>query len=262
MFLAHLPLWGFFVLTVVIVLAGIECGYQLAVFLRKRRKPEDHEIVSKAPVGAIVQSTLALVAFVIAFTFGAAGERFEQRRELLIQEANAIETTYLRTDFLPASNRQEIQNLLRRYVELRVQPDRDEKRFEHALAESNAMQDAMWKQVVAAGKANMDSEIVSLFIESLNETFDLQTKRLMAYRARMPDKLWVSLFLVIFVGMIGTGYQCGCSGARSWTATWALVAAFAIIMNIIADLDNPAEGSLSANNQPLINLSKKIGPPQ
>lgn len=105
------PLWGVFLFTALTVLISIEGGYRLALF-RKKRSPGEVE----GPLGSVVGGTLGLLGFLLAFTFGLAASRLDTRRELLLQEVNAIGTTYLRADLVPESNRLEIKKRLREYV--------------------------------------------------------------------------------------------------------------------------------------------------
>ena len=91
-----LPLWGVFLAVLVLVLAAIEGGYRLGNYRHRQSGGE-----KEAPVGAMVGATLGLLAFMLAFTFGMAAERFDTRKQLVLDEANAIGTTYLRTAMLP-----------------------------------------------------------------------------------------------------------------------------------------------------------------
>jgi len=109
------PLWGLFLTVVVLVLAAIEGGYRLGS-CRHRQSGREKE----APVGAMVGATVGLLAFMLAFTFGMAASRFDTRKQLVLDEANAIGTTYLRTAMLP-EGRDEIRALLRSYGH----PDRE-----------------------------------------------------------------------------------------------------------------------------------------
>ena len=97
----------------------------------------------------------------------------------------------------------------------------------------------------------------------MNDTIDLQSKRVAAaLYARLPDYIWAALYTMILLGMIAMGYHTGLSGERNWLASVVLVASFAIVITIIADLDRPAEGFMRANQKPLIDLATKIGPPE
>ena len=109
-----LPLWALFIVIVLVVLFSVECGYRLGKYRRGR---QEHE--KEAPVGTMVGATLGLLAFILAFTFGLAAARFDTRRQVLLDEANAIGTTYLRAGMLP-ERVEEIRALLRNYVSARL----------------------------------------------------------------------------------------------------------------------------------------------
>src|SRR5215469_7511459 len=113
--LDSLPLWGLFVVILLVVLLSVEFGYRLGKYRRSRSEQE-----KEAPVGTMVGATLGLLAFILAFTFGLAAARFDARRQLLLDEANAIGTTYLRAGMLPERG-EEIRGLLRDYVRTRLE---------------------------------------------------------------------------------------------------------------------------------------------
>jgi hypothetical protein len=96
--LDFLPLWGLFATTVGVVLLAVEAGFRLGRWRHQRSEQE-----KEPPVGAMVGAILGLLAFPLAFTFGLAASRFDTRRELVLDEANAIGRTYLRAALLPAS---------------------------------------------------------------------------------------------------------------------------------------------------------------
>jgi hypothetical protein len=253
----HIPLGALFALTVALVLIAIECGHRLGARFGDHTKSE-HE----ASVSTMIQSTLALLAFLLAFTFGVAAERFNDRRVLVIEDSNAIRTTYLRADFLPDANRDAVQNLLREYVALRVTLTRDPNFLPKVIVESDRLHGLLWAQAVQIGKANLDSDVTALFVESLNDTFNEHSKRVAArLYARIPDSIWVMLYFMMFLGMIAMGYQSGISRTRSWPITTALVLSFAVVTVLIADLDRPAEGFLNPSQQPMLDLANKIGLP-
>jgi hypothetical protein len=105
-----LPLWGLFIAILGVVLISVECGYRLGKFRLSRREQE-----KEAPVGTMVGATLGLLAFILAFTFALASSRFDNRRQLLLDEANALGTTYLRAGMLPEWG-EEVRRLLRDYI--------------------------------------------------------------------------------------------------------------------------------------------------
>src|ERR1700745_4512227 len=91
-----LPLWALFISILLVVLLSVEFGYRLGKYRRAR-----HEQEKQAPLGTMVGATLGLLAFILAFTFGLAAARFDTRGQVLLDEANAIGTTYLTAGLIP-----------------------------------------------------------------------------------------------------------------------------------------------------------------
>ena len=151
-----LPLWSILPLTIAISLISVELGYRLASY-RLRYSQEEKE----SPVGGMVGGTLGLLAFMLAFTFGLAGSRFEDRRQVLLSEANAIGTTYLRAAMLPDPMRTEIQNLLREYADVRLEAVQPGK-LEEAIVKSEDLHTRLWAQAVAVTEKDR-SPIAGLF---------------------------------------------------------------------------------------------------
>ena len=211
-------------------------------------------------MGAVVGATLGLLAFLLAFTFGMAASRYDTRKQLVLQEANAIGTTYLRVEMLPEPQRSEIRNLLREYAAQRVggvtaimTPE--------IMAKSGALHDRLWAQAVAVGGQSPNSIVVGLFVQSLNETIDLDETRVTAGRNRIPDTIWLALYVVTILTMAAMGYQFGLTGEHSWPVTILLVLVFTTVIMLIADLDRPQAGWLKVSQQAMIDLIDKIGAP-
>jgi hypothetical protein len=253
--LDFVPLWALFGGTVLLVLLAVEAGFWLGKWKRGRT---EHELA--APVGAIVGAILGLLGFLLAFTFGMAASRFDTRRALVLDEANAIGTTYLRAAMVPEPHRTEIRSLLRDYVDLRLEAIQPEK-IVAALARSEELQDRLWTQAVIVAEKN-PSPITGLFIQSLNDVIDLHAKRVtMGARNRIPITIWVALYFTAILAMAGVGYHSGLTCATRNLATLALVFTFSGILWLIADLDRPQEGLLKVSQQAMIDLRKSLSNP-
>src|SRR5215510_9816126 len=120
--LDYLPLWALYVATVAFVLLSIELGYQLGRRRIRTREPE-----KESSVGEMIGASLGLLALLLAFTFGFAASRFETRRQVFLDEVNAIGTACLRAALLPESDRRDTRNLLRQYVDIRIEAVRSGK---------------------------------------------------------------------------------------------------------------------------------------
>jgi len=252
----YLPLWALFATMVVVVFFSVEAGFRLG---KRRSRDPDHE--PETPVVSIAGATLGLLAFMLAFTFGMAESRYEARRLLVIDEANAIGTTYLRAGFLPEPQRSKIRGLLREYVTVRTEVVKTGK-IAAAIARSEELQNRLWTETVALAEKTPGSIVAGLFIQSLNEVIDLHTKRVMAgSRSRIPGIVWVGLSLVTILAMAAMGYQEGLDGKRSPVATITLVLAFSAVFLLIADLDRPQEGWLKVDQQATMDLYEKMNLP-
>ena len=250
-----LPLWALFISILVVVLLSVECGYRFGKYRRTR-----HEQEKEAPVGTMVGATLGLLAFILAFTFGLAAARFDTRRQVLLDEANAIGTTYLRAGMLPERGA-EVRRLLREYVGVRLEGVRSGKVAE-GIRRSEDIQNQIWTETKTVGVKNANSILVGLFVQSLNEMIDLHAKRLQAgLRSRIPGAIWVGLFAVAVISLTAMGYLEGLAGTRRSLAVFAVAVAFSVVIELIADLDRPQEGVLQVNQQALLDVQRSMNAP-
>lgn len=208
----------------------------------------------ETPVGSIVAASLGLFGLILAFTFGLAAARFDARRQIVVEEANAIGTTYLRAGLLPDGRGGKIRHLLTDYVDGRLEMIRTGN-IERLLELSGELHLELWKEAESVGQQYPESIVVGLFVESLNETIDIHSKRvLVGIRSRIPGTLWATLYLVTVLSMAGVGYHEGLSQSRRTLAVLVLVTTFLSIMMLIADLDRPVEGQLTVNQQAMAEL--------
>ena len=250
-----LPLWGVFVAILIVVLLSVECGYRLGRYRRNR-----HEQEKETPVGTMVGATLGLLAFILAFTFGLAAARFDTRRQVLLDEANAIGTTYLRAGMLP-ERREEIRALLRNYVDTRLEAVRSGNIAE-GMRQSENIQNDVWTHAIAVGEKNPNSIVVGLFVQSLNDMIDLHAKRVQAsLRSRIPGAIWIGLFAVAALSLATMGYHAGMVGTRRSLAILAVALTFSVVIELIADLDRPQEGILKVSQHALLDPQRSMNVP-
>ena len=144
-----------------------------------------------------------LVAFMLAFTFGIASSRFDTRKELVRNEANAIETAWLRADFIPPPDREEVKRLLAQYLDERltvVQSPSAEK-VEAMLRNVEALRQRLWQLAVEHGRRELNSDVAALYIDSLNEMFNLHHQRVaVGIQVRIPPGVWLALYALSVLG--------------------------------------------------------------
>ena len=248
-----LPLWAVFVLTLAISIGAAETGAVLAgIALRKKKEKEP-----EAPLGTLVGAILGLLAFILAFTFGITGSRFDARKQLVLEESNAIGTTYLRAGLLPQTQGLEIRRLLREYAEVRLTA-RPEK-IQEALDKSEEIHGKLWSQARILVNVDMDSELRGLFIASLNELIDLhQSRQTVGLEYHLPASVWLAVQLLSALSMLAVGYQVGMAGTRRLLGTPVLALAFSLVIAMIADIDRPGEGIIRVSQQPLADVQRMM----
>jgi hypothetical protein len=254
-----MAIWIVLAGTIILVLAFIECGYRLGC-VRRRRIADEKE----SQVGAIAGAILGLASFMLAFTFGIVTDRYDAKRALVREEAIAIRTAWLRSDFLPDPDRAEAADLLRRHVDVRVdfarQGNMEPRRLEAALSETQRLQEKLWGMAVAHARTDMNSDVAALYVDSLNQVIALHVARVsIGIQARLPGHLWVVLACITALGMASLGYQTGLAGSRR-SQTWPILAiSFALVFTLIAALDRPATGVIRISQEPLIDLQGAMG---
>lgn len=249
-----LPILLVYALIVVIALGATEIGFQVGRYWTRRtgRKQES------SPSSGIIAATLGLLAFILAFTTGIALNRFDNRRALVLEEANAIGTTYLRAGYLDEPVDSESRSLLAEYVDVRLQavvPDQ----LEAAIQRSEEIQGQLWTMAETLAKAQPDSDVLAIYIESLNQMIDVHTKRLVAVEAsRLPSPLWAEILLMTLLVMFLVGVGNGFDGRRNLLALTILALVFGAVILIIVDLDRTQGGFLKVSQQALIDLQRQL----
>jgi hypothetical protein len=243
-----IPLWVLGFMIVGGVSLAMELGYWLGRF---RGRCSEHE--KESSVGTAVAATLGLAGFVLAFTFSMAGSRFEDRRQALLDEANAIGTTYLRAGTLPEDRGQTIRPLLREYVDVRLEAVRTGD-FEAGIRRSEQLHAQIWAEAQQIAKKQPESIQLGLFVQSLNQTIDLHTTRVVAGYSRIPLAVWVALYSLTALSMVGAGYHSGLTSKARSLSFGFLAITFSVVMLLVADLDRPGEGLLRVSQKALVDL--------
>ncbi len=256
--LDKIPVWCVFLGTIAVVILAIRIGGLIG---HRRRRNPDYE--NEAPLGASIGAIIGLLAFMLAFTFGMAADLRNTRKQLLLDETNAIGTAYLRAGLLREPHRSEVKKLLRDYVDIRANLVKEDlsrlsSKLQDIVSRSEALQYQMWTHAVALAEADRNSVIDALFINSLNQMIDLQNSRITVLKYRVPTPFWNILYLITILSMLSIGYQAGLTGKNSFKVGIILALTFALVIVLIVDLDRPIEGRLRVDQQPLLDLQKSM----
>ena len=252
-FIDSIPVVGVFLAFVIIALIASECGYRIGHWWQERT-PEERE----GPTPMIVGSLLALMAFILAITMGMASERFDARRLLVLTEANAVGTTYLRAGYLPEPASGEIRTLLGEYVPLRI-VTKDPVDVRSNIARSREIHADLWSIAERSARAAPGSDVLGLFIVSLNQMIDVHEKRVMAgIHGRVPESILLLLLFGSMLTLAMVGYNAGLTRRRSPLTAVVLIALLGAVITLVFDLDRPRDGLVKVSQQPLIDLQHQM----
>jgi len=254
-FLDRLPIWGTFLATVVVAFLSIESGYR---FGRRRRQPPlvgGQEMLVRTMVGAMV----SLLAFTLAITFWVAATHFDGARQSRLNDANAIRAAYLRADLLPEPHRTEIRNLLREYVDVRLEGVLSGN-IEQAISRSEEIQSRLWSHAVAAREKTSNPIFDGYLTQSLNDVIAMHAKRVAVYKEfSIPTMVWVALYAITALAMASVGWYAGLTWVSRPPVVPAFVLIFSVVMVLIADLDHPRSGAFKASQRALVDLRNMMG---
>jgi len=254
--LDSLPIVGVFAAFAILTLLCYEGGFRLGRWWQDREPGEQ-----EGPTGFLVGSILALLAFLLAVTMGMASDRFDARRGIVLDEANAIGTTYLRAGYLPEPASSQIRELLRQYVPLRIVVT-DTANIATDIQRSREILAELWTISEGVARTTDQGDLVSLYLDSLNETIDLNETRVVAgLFARVPETIVLLLVGGSALSLAMVGYSAGLTKRRGLLNAIVLVLALGAVIMIVVDLDRPREGFIQVSQQPLIDLQRQIGPP-
>ena len=244
--LDHFPL--FTLLLSLLLFAGmmlsVSGGRRLAA--RVRRLRPDAELPQ---VGAVDGALFALLGLLLAFAFSGSMSRYDGRRELIVQEANAIGTAYLRVDLLNAETQAAIRPIYRDYVKSRLATYSPEKSISERFANyarDQEIQSQIWK-LSLAGLDGQLPNYAPLVVIALNDMFDITTTRYAAAFQHPPVTVYLMLFAVCFVTAMLVGYGLGGS-ERPWVHLLSFAGVIAITVFVIADVEFPNLGFIRVDD--------------
>ncbi|MEW5764077.1 MAG: hypothetical protein AB1700_16435 [Bacillota bacterium] len=237
-------------------LVAVEAGFRLGV-----RHGDKGEESDKAHVDSLQAALLGLLALLLSFTFFMAASRFDVRKSLVLEEANAIGTTFLRSEFLPADQRREAKALLREYVSSRLafyEAGIDPARLDQARTATTRIERRLWALAAEAASQEPRSVPVGLFVESLNNVIDLHEKRQVAFDNHVPETV-LSLLLAVSVASFGLlGYRCGLTRRRRFASNALFAVLIVLVLTTILDIDRPRRGLIKVSQDSLVRLQASL----
>ena len=250
-----ISLWIIYPSTALVVFAAAQLGCWLGLRSTDRGKEP-----VRSHITTIQSALLGLLALLIGFTFALALSRYDLRRTLVLDEANAIGTTALRAQFLPGDHPAKSIELLKAYTDTRFvyTPADDGPDRKAAAAGGKTLLQALWAEAVSAGTQDPKSVPVGLFTQSLNDVIDFNEKRRIANHNRVPEVTFMLLFAMAAVATGFTGYAAGLAGTRQTIPNAIMAVSIAVVIMLIADLDRPKGGLITVDQQALTDVKNSF----
>lgn len=241
----------------VVLIAG---AAQLGILIGRRLSGNE---TRSGDINTVTGAALGLLALLLGFSFSLALSRFDVRRTLVLEEANAIGSTANFALMLPEPTQRPILGLLKDYTAVRIGlgVPFDPAKLERDIARSLDIQTRLWQQAVAVTAAAPQSLTAYRFVASLNEMNNIHERRLTALRYHVPGEVMFMLIGVAMVAMGFTGYNAGAIGSsRQSGATLIMSLMAAVVIMLIIDLDRPARGLIQVPSQALVDAARGIPP--
>lgn len=250
--------WILFGMLASVMLLATEVGVRLG----RRRQPYVDEL-TRSQNSTMQSALLGLLALLLGFTFSMALARFDTRKQLVLEEANAIGTCYLRSQLLPQPYDREMADLLRQYVDVRLEFYRagiEAQKMHAVYNETERLHQALWTRAVRIGTDDPRAVTTGLFLQALNDVIDMHAKRVTALRNHVPESILLVLCVVAMIAMTLVGYGSGLGGHRPLFATTATIFLIALVVTLIMDLDRPRRGFITVSQQSMLDLRDSLRP--
>lgn len=249
-----LSVLGIYILILGSAFAAFEGGFRLGIRRLKHRHKERH-----SPVSPMVAATLGLLAFMLSFSFGIAGSHFDTRRQLVVDEANSVRSSYYLAGFLSKEAAVQSRNLIRQYLDLRLGKMKSFDDLPKIIASSNEIQCQLWDIAKTEEEKGTGVNSSWLYAQSLTDMFSVQTRRIVyGTQRRIPLAIWIVLWGITVLGMASTGYQAGIAGVRGFFVYMVLIVTFSMVIILVYDLDQPRPILFKVNQDAMTDLQQQM----
>lgn len=219
---------------------SIETGYRMG-----KRRLEKYPDSKTEGLGAVESSVFAILGLILAFTFTGTLARYEHRVKLILQEANAIGTAYLRLDLLPKDAQDKLRPLYREYVQSRInvfEYYKNRQRSNSYFRQSLELQNQIWEVANASVLVDKNPGIITLVLSSTNDMIDVANERLQATRTHPPMIVYILLFTLALASAFLVGQDMSVNEKRPLLYMVTFCVTISAITYVILDLENPRLG--------------------
>jgi len=237
------------------ILLFYEMGFRIGKF---HQKSTDKEI--KSQTNNIQAGMLGLLALILAFTFNMSLQRYDARSKAVIQEANSIGTTVLRTKLLPPPYDAATYDLLQEYIDIRIENSKialsQYKERADIIKRGDEQLKKIWAAGVQAARSDPNPVTTGLFIAALNELIDNRSARFEIQNRHIPEVILFLLFFIFVMNGAIIGYTEGLGGKRAYVPTVLFTLLITLVVFLIIDLDRPRRGLITVKQDYILQLKE------
>ena len=235
---------AFFASSLILLNYGRHLGLR---YLRQQK-----EVANMAGLTTVEGAVFALIGLLLAFTISGALQRFDERRQLVVQEANAASTAYDRLGLFEGDVGRNLQIKLKDYVEARIDlyrmphdfslwrrselfsPEQQEKTVD--------LKNKVWDATVAACPQASFRPACAQALPALTSLFEVARLRLGASEKHPPQIVYVMLFGLGLGGSLLAGFGMAAATARSWIHMLIFAATLTVTLYAVTDMEYPRLG--------------------
>lgn len=248
-----LPAWAVYPFLVAVLLLALWGGFRYTKARGRAGTDSDEGL------GAISAAALGLLAFLLAFIMGFGFDLYGDRRALVLDEANAIRSAYLRAGYLEDPYRSEARELLTEYVNGRVWLTQHPEQVAPVQQRAEEIQAELWRSVEELVLEGEQSDTTSAYVDSVNEVITLHVERVVkGLEVRIPPLAMVCVLAITVVTVFLVGMQSAYGAGRSILGLVLMVFILAAVLYLLVDLDRAQEGIMKVSQQPLIDLQQQL----
>ncbi|MBV8373836.1 MAG: hypothetical protein JOY69_11300 [Candidatus Eremiobacteraeota bacterium] len=240
--------WLFPTLMLIVLALAIEVPYRLG-------RPFSTRVSKQLDAFTVLQAGLfTLASFVLGLSFAQASARFDIRRDLVVKEANAIGTTWLRANQLPPPQANGFRRILTDYTAARLKAygtPRDEQLYTVTIVRSSRDQDAMWHMASTALRSHPSDLGLSLLVQTLNDTIDVSAEQLQALTVHVPTIVVLLTLALVALGAVSLGLRFARDQTRPPILSAIYVVAYMFVISMMIDYDRPQTGFVRVPLYPL-----------
>jgi len=212
------------------------------------------------PAGKFEDAVVAILGLLLAFTFSMALAKYDNRREMLTADSNAIGDFYTCASLLREPVRTRLQGVIREYTRLRVNLARQGRSGEEVTAALAAFPKLHGEMTTLVGEALAEGTPIAVpLTNTLNNLTSAHASRLVAVKDRLPESVVLLLFFAGAISTMLVGREQGSSQKPPLAGTMSFLLLVTLVVFVILDLNDPVKGLIAVNQEPMQRVLESMG---